>query len=86
MIKKIAKTDWMILLLAATLALTGCHRSPETRSAAHMEAGKRLMQKNDSARALLEFRNAVQLTPKNPAAYYQLSRAYLATGDVSKSA
>src|ERR1035441_10010495 len=71
----------MVALLSAGLALTGCRRSPETKSAAYIEAGKRLLEKNDPRRALLEFRNAVQATPKNAEAHYQLGKALLASGD-----
>jgi len=86
MTPKFVKSErhWMILLLFVTLALASCQRSPETRSASHIEAGKRFLQKNDAARALLQFRNAVQLTPKSPDAHYQLGRAYLASDDLAK--
>src|SRR5580658_2420741 len=69
--------------LAIAMALSDCARSPEAKSAAYLEAGKKLLQKNDPARAILQFRNAVQATPKNAEAYYQLSLAFLASGDLA---
>jgi tetratricopeptide (TPR) repeat protein len=77
----LARTAWLIVLLA--LALCGaCDRSPEAKSARFMAAGKKLLEKKDPARAILQFRNAVQATPRNPEAYYQLGLASLAAGDV----
>jgi tetratricopeptide (TPR) repeat protein len=73
-----------VLLLVLSLAIAVCQRSPQARSAAYLDAGKRLMQKNDAARALLQFRNAVKLTPDNPEVHFQLGRAYLAHGDLMR--
>jgi putative PEP-CTERM system TPR-repeat lipoprotein len=69
------------ILLAIICIVSGCAWSPEARSAKHLETGKKLLQKNDSARAILEFLNAAKATPKNPEVYYQLSLAYQAAGD-----
>src|ERR1022692_4615951 len=72
----------MVALLLVLLALAGCMRSPEAKSARYMEAGKKLLQKNDAPRAILQFRSAAQVTPRNPEIYYQLGIAYLAAGDL----
>ena len=69
-------------LAAVTVALTGCAQSPEARSAKYIANGQKLLSKNDAPRAVLQFRNAVQATPRNTEAYYQLASAYLATGDL----
>src|SRR5262245_5166656 len=71
-----------ISLLSVALMFLGCTRSPEVRSARSIEAGKKLLQRKDAARATLEFRNAVQATPKNAEAHYQLSLALMAAGDL----
>lgn len=73
-----------ILPTLLMIAVAGCSRSPEVQSARFMDAGKQLMQKGDAARALLEFKNAAQATPRNPDVYYQLGRAYVASGDWGK--
>jgi len=69
-------------LLLVVLASSGCMRSPEAKSARFIEQGKKLLEKKDPARAILQFRNATQATPRNADAYYQLGQAYLAGGDL----
>src|ERR1035437_5556456 len=71
----------MVTLLLAVLASAGGTRSPEAKSAAYIEAGKRLLEKKDPARAILQFKNAAQATPKNAEVYYQFALAYQAVGD-----
>jgi tetratricopeptide (TPR) repeat protein len=75
-------TGVALSFFAMALLLSGCVRSPEARSATYLEAGKKLLAKNDPNRAILQFRNAVQTTPKNAEAYYQLSIADLTNGDL----
>ncbi len=75
-------TGVALSFLAMALLLSGCVRSPEAKSATYLEAGKKLLAKNDPNRAILQFRNAVQATPKNAEAYYQLSLADFAAGDL----
>lgn len=62
-------------------ASAGCMQSPEAKSAHYIAAGQKLLKKNDPARAILEFRNAVQAAPRNAEAYYQLGMAYLQVRD-----
>jgi tetratricopeptide (TPR) repeat protein len=71
----------VIPLTFLALVFTGCMRSPEAKSARYMENGKKLMEKNDAQRAILEFQNAARSTPRKPEIYYQLGLAYLAAGD-----
>jgi tetratricopeptide (TPR) repeat protein len=71
--------------LLLVLISAGCTRSPEAKSAAYIEAGKKLLEKKDPGRAILQFRNATQVTPKNAEAHYQLALAYLAAGDLRNS-
>jgi tetratricopeptide (TPR) repeat protein len=72
----------MVALLLGMLASAGCTRSPEAKSATYIEVGKRLLEKKDPARAILQFRNAAKANPKSPEANYQLALAYLAAGDL----
>ena len=69
-------------LLVMVLASAGCMRSPEAKSAKFIEEGKKLLAGKDPARAILQFRNAVQTTPKSAEAYYQLGLGYLTAGDL----
>ena len=79
----ILKRFWVVLaLLIAVLVSSGCNRSPEARSAIYIEAGKKLLQKKDPARAILEFLSATKTTPNNAEAHYQLGLAYLVAGDL----
>jgi len=76
---------WALIPLAwMALAFTGCVRSPEAKSARFMDAGKKFLQKKDAARAILQFKGAAQVTPRNPEIYYQLGLAYLAAGDIGR--
>ena len=70
------------IALCAVLALIGCARSPQAKSAAYLAAGKDFIKKNDVQRAILQFRNAAVATPKDAEVLYQLSLAYWAAGDV----
>jgi tetratricopeptide (TPR) repeat protein len=84
--RSLQRNAWLVALLAIALVSGACNRSPEAKSAKFMAEGKRLMEKKDPARALLQFRNAVQATPRDPEAYFQLGMASLATGDVQQGA
>jgi tetratricopeptide (TPR) repeat protein len=69
-------------LLAIAVLSVACIRSPQAKSARFMAEGKRLLEKKDPARAILQFRNAALATPRDPEVYYQLGLAYLAAGDI----
>jgi Tfp pilus assembly protein PilF len=69
-------------LLVLALAISSCASSPEARSARFIENGKKLLEKKDAARAILQFQNAVKATPNKAEAYYQLGLAFLAVNDV----
>ncbi len=71
----------LVSLPMILFALAGCMQSPEAKSARFMAAGNKLLERHDVARAILEFRNAVQASPKNAEAYYQLGTAFLAAND-----
>src|SRR5258708_10789923 len=67
----------LVLMVLALALLAGC-RATEKR---YLARGKRLVEKKEYARALLEFRNAVKMNPKSAEPYYQAGLAYLAMGD-----
>jgi tetratricopeptide (TPR) repeat protein len=56
-------------------------RTPQARSARYIANGRKLLENHDPGRAILEFRNAVQVTPRDPEAWYQLGTAFLQAAD-----
>jgi len=71
-------------LLLATLALLvgGCARTPQQQYARYLQRGKKLLDGANPKRALLEFRNAVQLQPGEAEAYYWIAQAFLSEDNV----
>ena len=72
-----------VFFVLLSLVLSACTQTPEVKSANYLAAGKKLLQKKDAPRAILQFRNALKATPDNPEIYYQLGEAYSATKDLS---
>src|SRR5579859_7580891 len=73
--------------LAATLvaawcaAFAGCARTPEAKEANYLASGKRMAEKKDFARALIQFRNAAKVMPKDAEPHYQAGLVYLEQRD-----
>ena len=63
-------------LIGLSIAFSGC--SPQAREARYLASGKKMMEKKDYARALIQFNNAVKVMPKDAEAHYQLALAFLA--------
>src|ERR1035438_9261519 len=84
LVRSITARRFVPFLLLLTLALCSCVSSPEAKSARFVAAGKKYLQKKDTARAILQFKGAAQVTPRNPEIYYQLGLAYLAAGDIGQ--
>src|SRR4051794_1887988 len=76
----------LVITLSVIVALSSCSQTPGTARGGHLEAGKRLLQQKDYARAVIELKNAIQVAPENPEPYYQLGLADLALGDVRSAA
>jgi tetratricopeptide (TPR) repeat protein len=77
----------LLPLLLGVLVLTpSCNRSPEARKARYLEAGRRLYDQKDYPRAILEFKNAVDVAQRDPEPSYRLGLAYLATKDYKQAA
>src|ERR1051326_6118626 len=84
---KTAKISWLPLCLAlAVSAQWGCTRSPQEREARFLAQGKKALLNKDYARAILDFRNAVAIAPKDAEAYYQLGWAMLQQGSLREAA
>jgi tetratricopeptide (TPR) repeat protein len=81
-VRSMASRGILACFLLVMFALSSCVSSPEAKSARFIEAGKKMLQNKDAPRAILQFRNATQATPKNAEAFYQLGLAYLAAGDL----
>ena len=60
---------------------TGCNTSPDAKKAKYLEAGKALMAKKSYERAALQFKNAVQVDPKDAEAHYQFALSLIALND-----
>lgn len=70
------------MLCGAALLLAGCAWSPQAKRDEHLTAGKKLLQKKDYRRAILEFENAVQAMPADAEAHFELGLALAESGDV----
>lgn len=72
----------LIFLLLVAVVGASCARTPQQKEARYLANGKQRMLRKDYARAILQFRNAVQAMPGDAEAYYQLALAQLAGGDL----
>src|SRR5580765_7030124 len=72
-----------VVALNAAILPVGCKRSPQVQEAQFLKRGAALMAKKDYGRALLEFRNASKVMPKDGEPHYQLGLAYLASGSAA---
>jgi tetratricopeptide (TPR) repeat protein len=68
----------IIISLATLVLLAGCTRTPQEKYARFLQRGKKLLQESKPARAVVEFRSAMQQQPKAPEGYYWLAQAFLA--------
>ena len=67
-------------------ALSGCHSSPQASEMKFLKRGEALASKKDYSRALLEFRNASEVMPKDAEPFYQMGLASLASADITEAA
>src|SRR5579884_834831 len=61
--------------------LAGCMRTPAEKEARFMKRGNDFVAKHDYPRAILEFRNAIQVMPKDAEPIYRLGLVYTQMGD-----
>ena len=71
----------LLLLVLAVICATACARTPHQKQTRYIERGKKLLAAKDYQRAILEFRNAVQLNLPDAEPYYQMALAKLAVRD-----
>jgi len=63
---------------------SGCSRLRPTESQ-YLANGKSKLVHGDYARAILDFKNAAQLAPRDPEPFYQMAEAYESEGDLSST-
>ena len=68
-------------LVIIPVCLSSCGRSPQAREGAFLRKGEALLASKQYSRAILEFRNAIQVVPNDAEPYYQLGIAWMQTGD-----
>ena len=68
--------------MVTLLLLAGCAQTPQQKYARFLQRGKRYLEKSDSPRATLEFRNAIKQQPKDADGYYWLAEAFLSENKV----
>jgi tetratricopeptide (TPR) repeat protein len=69
----------LMLTVFSGALLTGCRSG--SAEVQYLDRGKELLAKKEYARAILEFKNATRLQPKDAEPYYQTGLVYLAMGD-----
>jgi len=80
------KCSWFnVVAVAGVLALSGC-RSPEQKMSNFMAEGKKFASQGDYKSALIQFKNASQIKPKDPEPYYQSGMAFAAQRDWTDAA
>ncbi len=72
----------LFCLSAAMLVITGCARTPDQKYAKFMERGAARLNRHEYARAVLEFRSAIQIKPRVAEGYYEMALAYLGLHDI----
>lgn len=82
MIGILRKHFGLIALAVAVGCAAGCARSPQAKEARFLQDGKARLLKEDYARALLQFRSAVQVAPQDAEAHAHLGLALVESGDV----
>ncbi len=72
------KVLWAAL---AILTLSACDLSPQAREARFLQKGKKELERQNYAVAILHFKNAAEARPFDAEPYYQLGLAHAAIGD-----
>ena len=73
------------LLLVALVLLGACREAPEVAARRYYERGLEHARQGRYAEAILEYRNALRLTPRDGETHYALSEAYGRTGEPERS-
>src|ERR1019366_7337557 len=84
--KRLARRLLIAFLPMLILGLSSCTLSPEARRDRYLASGKKLVEKKDYRRAVLEFKNALKAKPRYAEIYYQLGLADIGANDVREAA
>ena len=76
---------WLLLLTVVLAITNGCARSPEAKKTRHLERGNQYFAKEQYRDAMLEYRNALRIDPKNAEATRQLGLAHFHAGELVQS-
>jgi Tfp pilus assembly protein PilF len=68
-----------------TSLFTGCSRDPNVRKQKYFDSGTKYFSEGKYREAIIQYANAVQIDSRFAAAHYQLSQAYLKTGDTNRA-
>ncbi len=69
------------LVAACCAAFADCARTPEAKEANYLASGKKMAERKDFARALIQFHNAAKVMPKDAEPHYQAGLVYLEQRD-----
>ena len=77
------------VMLIATVCLihliNGCGENKENQAQIHIESARQYIAEQKPQTAIVEYRNAVQLDPKNDVALFELAEAYILTGQIASA-
>src|SRR5262244_3505325 len=71
----------LVLVPCLLLIAYGCKGDPQATKAAHMQKGEAYVAQEKYAEAIIEFRNAIKLDPKDAQPYYKLALVFLKQGE-----
>jgi tetratricopeptide (TPR) repeat protein len=74
----------VVFFIVASFSALGC-ASKEEKKAEHLKRAREYVAKNEFQKAVIEFKNVVQLDPKDAAAYVELGETYLKLRDTREA-
>jgi Tfp pilus assembly protein PilF len=72
----------LLALCLATSMFYSCRRAPEQSYAGMMESGRRYLDGKEYVKAIIQFKNAIRMEPRNAEGYYRLGLACVATSNM----
>ncbi len=81
----LARRTRSVIVFATLVATAGCALSSDARRDRFLARGKAFLAKEDYSRAILEFKNAAQASPKSAEPVYQLGIAAADAGDLQSA-